>query len=128
MVLYNNRLEKNQKEKELKKIQSKTNSTPSKTAVKPKPQSKKSSNTKVNPLLGMYSNLMGINLLNNNTQPVSYSIQYYYAKEGQKIGPYTESDIYNFIAAGVINKQTYLWKTGMSGWVLAEQFIEFNLK
>ena len=126
LVLYNNRLEKNQKEKELKKIQSKNSSTPSKTAVKPKPQSKKTSNTKVNPLLGMYSNLMGINLLNNNPQPVNYSIQYYYAKEGQKIGPYTESDIYNFITAGIINNQTYLWKTGMSGWVLAEQFIEFN--
>ena len=82
---------------------------------------------KVNPLMNMFSNMMGVNAYNGINQTINSSVQYYYAKDGQKIGPYSENDIFNFISSGQIHNQTYLWKTGMTGWLLAEQFLEFNL-
>lgn len=82
---------------------------------------------KVNPLMNMFSNMMGVNAYNGINQTINSSIQYYYAKDGQRIGPYSENDIFNFISSGQIHNQTYLWKTGMTGWLLAEQFLEFNL-
>ena len=75
----------------------------------------------------MFSNMMGVNAYNGINQTINSSVQYYYAKDGQKIGPYSENDIFNFISSGQIHNQTYLWKTGMTGWLLAEQFLEFNL-
>jgi hypothetical protein len=77
--------------------------------------------------MDMFSNMMGMNpnYSNNNTAPIT--VQYYFAKDGQRIGPYSENDIFKFIASGQINNQTYLWKTRMSDWSIAEQFLEFNL-
>ena len=85
------------------------------------------SDVKVNPLMNMFSNMMGVNAYNGINQTINTSVQYYYAKDGQRIGPYSENDIFNFISSGQIHNQTYLWKTGMTGWLIAEQFLEFNL-
>ena len=85
------------------------------------------SDVKVNPLMNMFSKMMGVNAYNGINQTINTSVQYYYAKDGQRIGPYSENDILNFISSGQIHNQTYLWKTGMTGWLIAEQFLEFNL-
>jgi DNA helicase HerA-like ATPase len=82
---------------------------------------------KVNHLMNMFSNMMGVNAYNGINQAINTSVQYYYSKDGQRIGPYSEIDIFNFISSGQIHNQTYLWKTGMTSWALAEQFLEFNL-
>ena len=90
----------------------------------PKVQLQKS-NSRNNPLMEMFSNMMVSN--NQMNPPVSPSFQYYFAKDGQRIGPYSQTDISRFITAGQINKQTYLWRTGMTEWALAESFLEFTL-
>jgi DNA helicase HerA-like ATPase len=81
---------------------------------------------KINPIMNMFSNMMGMNANNGNNQTAPITVQYYFAKDGQRIGPYSENDIFNFITTGQINNQTYLWKTGMTSWALVEQFLEFN--
>jgi hypothetical protein len=75
--------------------------------------------------MDIFSNMMGMNAYNGNNQTAPVTVQYYFAKDGQRIGPYSENDIFKFIASGLINNQTYLWKTGMSDWSIAEQFSEF---
>jgi hypothetical protein len=93
---------------------------------KPKEQSEKS-NSRNNPLMEMFSNLMVTNTNSNMNHPVNSFVQYYFAKDGQRIGPYSENDIARFISAGQINNQTYLWKTGMNDWAFAEHFLEFKI-
>jgi DNA helicase HerA-like ATPase len=97
-----------------------------KSKAKPKEQSQKS-NSRNNPLMDMFSNLMVTNTNNNMSHPVNSFVQYYFAKDGQRIGPYSENDIARFIEAGQINNQTYLWKTGMNDWAFAEHFLEFKI-
>ena len=97
-----------------------------KSKAKPKEQSEKS-NSRNNPLMEMFSNLMVTNTNNNMNHPVNSFVQYYFAKDGQRIGPYSENDIARFISAGQINNQTYLWKTGMKDWAFAEHFLEFKI-
>ena len=75
----------------------------------------------------MFSNLMVTNTNSNMNHPVNSFVQYYFAKDGQRIGPYSENDIARFISAGQINNQTYLWKTGMNDWAFAEHFLEFKI-
>jgi hypothetical protein len=65
---------------------------------------------------------MNSNILNNSNQ----IIQYYYIKDGKQYGPVSEMQIYNSILSGDINSFTYLWKTGMREWVLANNFQEFQ--
>jgi DNA helicase HerA-like ATPase len=90
-------------------------------------QNKKQPKTtvKINPIMDIFSNMMGMNAYNGNNQTAPVTVQYYFAKDGHRIGPYSENDIFKFIASGLINNQTYLWKTGMSDWSIAEQFSEF---
>jgi hypothetical protein len=73
------------------------------------------------PLAGMFSN----NMPGNTPVQQSQSTQYYYTKEGMKKGPFNEFEISNYIINGEINRYTYLWKTGMSDWLLVSNFQEF---
>jgi hypothetical protein len=73
------------------------------------------------PLAGMFSN----NMVGNTPVQQSQSTQYYYTKEGLKKGPFNEFEISNYIVNGEINRYTYLWKTGMSDWLLVSNFQEF---
>lgn len=71
------------------------------------------------PMSNMFSNVTS-NVNNNQL------IQYYYTKDGQKFGPVSEMQISNYILSGEINSFTYLWKTGMIEWSLANNFQEFQ--
>ena len=52
--------------------------------------------------------------------PVPPSVTFMVANNGQQSGPYTIPQIQQFIAAGQITKQTYVWKQGMANWAFAE--------
>lgn len=49
--------------------------------------------------------------------PVS---QYYVAVNGQQTGPFTVAQLQAMVASGQFNKQSLVWKQGMSGWLAAE--------
>lgn len=76
------------------------------------------------PMTNVFSNLMGgANTGINNTPQAT---QYYYTKDGQQFGPVSEFQISNSILNGEINSFTYLWKTGMAEWAVANNFQEFQ--
>lgn len=52
--------------------------------------------------------------------PVPPTVTFMIANNGQQSGPYTIPQIQQFIAAGQITKQTYVWKQGMANWAFAE--------
>lgn len=52
--------------------------------------------------------------------PVPPTVTFMIANNGQQSGPYTIPQIQQFIAAGQITKQTYVWKQGMANWAYAE--------
>jgi hypothetical protein len=76
------------------------------------------------PMTNMFSNMMGGG--NTATYNVPQNTQYYYSKDGQQYGPVSEFQISNSILSGEINSFTYLWKTGMTEWMLATNFQEFQ--
>jgi DNA helicase HerA-like ATPase len=84
----------------------------------------------LNPLLQMYSNMMAGNALHHQTnQPpigVQNTVQYYYSNDGQRIGPYDIQQFKQLVASGMIHSHSYVWKTGMSNWLLLHQFSELN--
>ncbi len=43
-------------------------------------------------------------------------MNWYYALEGQQIGPVTDADLQNLVAAGTIRKDTLVWHQGMPDW------------
>lgn len=49
--------------------------------------------------------------------PVS---QYFVAVNGQQTGPFTVAQLQAMVASGQFNKQSLVWKQGMSGWLAAE--------
>ncbi len=73
------------------------------------------------PMANIFSNTL--NGINNNTNQIT---QYYYSKDGQQFGPLSEIEISKYILSGEINSFTYLWKTGMNEWLLANNFQEFQ--
>ena len=58
----------------------------------------------------------------NNLQMQSSG--YYVAIDGQTAGPFTDGELMQLIRQKKINKQTYLWKPGMSDWLTAEHIPE----
>jgi len=76
------------------------------------------------PMTNMFSNMMGGGNTGMNNAP--QNIQYSYTKAGQQFGPVSEFHVSNSILSGEINSFTYLWKTGMTEWMLATNFQEFQ--
>lgn len=52
--------------------------------------------------------------------PAPPTISFMIANNGQQSGPYTIPQIQQFIAAGQVTRQTYVWKQGMANWAFAE--------
>ncbi len=48
--------------------------------------------------------------------PVPPSIQYYYAVDGQQIGPVNFDQLKSLFAGRKVNKETLVWKQGMANW------------
>lgn len=56
-----------------------------------------------------------------NTPPPPPPIsQYFVAVNGQQTGPFTVAQLQAMVASGQFNKQSLVWKHGMSGWLAAE--------
>lgn len=49
---------------------------------------------------------------------------YYAIVDGVQIGPCAESEILNLINSGRITKETYIWKPGLSNWLMAKDVPE----
>ena len=63
-------------------------------------------------------------MINNRDNMTSSSkIEYYFMKEDKMYGPYTLDDFPLY----QINKNTLVWKTGLSEWKTAENFSELNI-
>ncbi|MDO4171664.1 MAG: DUF4339 domain-containing protein, partial [Prevotellaceae bacterium] len=45
--------------------------------------------------------------------------QYYVYANNQQTGPFNVQQLQQQVAAGIMTKQTYVWKNGMAGWTLA---------
>lgn len=43
---------------------------------------------------------------------------WYYAEDGQSIGPISQTTFFSYIQKGIINENTYVWKKGMEDWKL----------
>lgn len=50
--------------------------------------------------------------------------QYHIAKDGQSLGPYTQSQLQQMLAAGSISPSTYVWAAGMTAWAVLSSLPE----
>ena len=53
-------------------------------------------------------------------------INYYTVINNQQIGPMSEDELKNRIAAGSITGQTLIWYSGLSGWTMAQNIPSIN--
>ena len=56
-----------------------------------------------------------------NKNSDSELLAYYISKDGAKIGPYNMKDLSKMVAEGLLSPYTYVWKKGMSKWVVAKE-------
>lgn len=54
-----------------------------------------------------------------NTPPPMPQVQFMVAANGQQSGPYNMQQLQQFVQAGQLTAQTYVWKQGMAQWELA---------
>ena len=59
----------------------------------------------------------------NTMQPIIQQ-SYYVIIDNQQSGPYSEQEIRNLIAQKKINKETYMWRPGLSAWEKVEKLPE----
>lgn len=77
-----------------------------------------------NQMAGMINNL-GQQMQNNmNTPPPPPTLNYMVSMNGQQSGPFSIQQLQQLVQQGQINTQTYVWKQGMSNWVMAGQVQE----
>ena len=58
--------------------------------------------------------------------PMPVAIQYFYAANGQQAGPANLEQLKALFANRTINKDTLIWKQGMSGWTALNQVEELK--
>ena len=77
-----------------------------------------------NQMAGMMNNL-GQQMQNSmNTPPPPPTPNYMVSMNGQQSGPFNIQQLQQLAQQGQINAQTYVWKQGMSNWVMAGQVQE----
>ena len=59
-----------------------------------------------------------------DTPPSLDTVEYHFAKDGKADGPHSLSTIKKMIASNVINKETQVWKKGMTAWAPAGSVTE----
>ncbi len=52
--------------------------------------------------------------------------EWYYVGKYGPLGPLSEAQMIELVESGVIGKDTYVWKTGMTDWTYAENIPEFQ--
>jgi membrane protease subunit (stomatin/prohibitin family) len=58
--------------------------------------------------------------------PVPQAAQYYYATNGQQMGPVGFEQLGSLFASRTINKETLIWKQGMAGWIAIKDVDELK--
>jgi membrane protease subunit (stomatin/prohibitin family) len=58
--------------------------------------------------------------------PVPQATQYYYATDGQQMGPVGFEQLGTLFASRTINKETLIWKQGMAGWIAVKDVDELK--
>jgi len=58
--------------------------------------------------------------------PVPQATQYYYATNGQQMGPVGFEQLGSLFASRTINKETLIWKQGMAGWIAVKDVDELK--
>ncbi len=64
------------------------------------------------------------NTVTNTPPPPPPPVQYFVSVNGQQSGPFGGDQLQQLIVQGQLNKQTYVWKTGMANWVAAGDVAE----
>lgn len=77
-----------------------------------------------NQMAGMMNNLGQQMQSSMNTPPPPPSSNYMVSMNGQQSGPFNIQQLQQLVQQGQINTQTYVWKQGMSNWVMAGQVQE----
>lgn len=78
---------------------------------------------------GSMANMMG-NMMQGVSQPqpppppAGAIAEWHISRNGQQAGPYTKEQIRQMITAGNVDKETYVWKAGMTGWEQAAHVAE----
>lgn len=58
--------------------------------------------------------------------PMPAAVQYFYASNGQQAGPVTFEQLRALFANRTVNKETLVWKQGMSGWTALKEVEELK--
>ncbi len=62
----------------------------------------------------------------NTPPPVPQAVQYFVAAGGKQTGPFNEQQLTEMVAAGTLQRDTLVWKTGMAAWTQAGQVAEIS--
>ena len=62
----------------------------------------------------------------HQTPPPIPSVVYHVAVNGSATGPYDLATLSQMITSGQINKETLVWKAGLSEWIKAEEAEELK--
>jgi hypothetical protein len=66
------------------------------------------------------------NSINNQTQPIDSNIQWFYAANGQSVGPMTTKDLHNKFETKELGPETMVWHANMTSWTPASQILELK--
>ena len=58
--------------------------------------------------------------------PMPVAIQYFYAANGQQMGPVTIEQLKALFAGRTVNKDTLVWKQGMANWTVLKEVEELK--
>lgn len=53
-------------------------------------------------------------------------LQVYVAQNNEQTGPFNETELKQLVQKGLLNRQTLVWKAGLSGWVAAENLADLS--
>jgi len=62
----------------------------------------------------------------NTPPPIPVAVQYFYAANGQQAGPVGIDVLKNLFASRVVNKDSLIWKQGMTSWAALKEVEELK--
>jgi hypothetical protein len=63
---------------------------------------------------------------NSMPPPIPRAVQYFYSANGRQAGPVTFEQLKMFFANRTVNKDSLIWKQGMSGWMALKEVEELK--
>jgi len=62
----------------------------------------------------------------NTPPPIPVAVQYFYAANGQQVGPVGIDTLKNLFASRIVNKDSLVWKQGMTAWMALKEVEELK--